>query len=539
MIHGFPIPYPDELFYSLVARRAARLRYPTNRAALREVFGTESVAGTLEFPCRLRWLQQELPDKHPCANESLLSNNTLLPWYAPFMPAERVVQLKQHMLYGTSAPIFVQRGVPHPLFLRFCPECFREDKIAGRELYWRRLHQLTGIEVCPNHEVHLEASQVARRETGYWGRFEIPPETLLEVPSRKVEAAVLVRMGKLGEDLLSGALRSVGQAQLRAAYRNALTTTGFLSPNGLIRLQDLAHRLSESFPEDYLARANCSIHKRPSIPWFTALLRQSSSTSAPLKHLLLICAFDLKLADLAVAQGFELCQSKLESKLFNNPVCPKREELALPRQGPRTVTNQGMKKEMKKVPLEAEWRKCWLRAIEEHPSYGVTRLRKALPKVYGRLSERDRAWLQKHSPREQNPRRRKSRVNWDERDIRLSRAIFPGAFKVRQTIPLIRVTLLAICRVEGIPYKLIHKQLDRMPRCLAALAETVETQIDFACRRIIMTAKECVSTGVALSFWQLFRLTCFNFRILRNPKIQEAMREAQILMGNHSLRRQG
>src|SRR5208283_2598978 len=143
MIHGFPIPYPDELFYSLVARRAARLRYPEQRAVLREVFGTHAVAGTLEFPCGLWYLQQAVPDGHPCANESLLSSTTLLPWYAPFLPAERVIQLKQRMLYGSGSTTYSHAGkldgrVPQPLLMRFCPECLREDKIAGRELYWRR-----------------------------------------------------------------------------------------------------------------------------------------------------------------------------------------------------------------------------------------------------------------------------------------------------------------------------------------------------------------------------------------------------------------
>jgi len=335
MIHGFPTPYPDELFYSLVARRAARLLYPAARAVLREVFGTAAVGGTLEFPCRLRYLQQALPDGHPCRNESILIKTTLLPWYAPFLPPERIAKLKHHILFGEGARTCARAGVldgrvPQAPFLRFCPQCLREDSVSGRQLYWRRLHQMTGIEICPDHCMHLEESQVGRLEIGHWPRFETPPEALLQVSPRKAETNILLRIAKLGQELLSGAFEFRGQVQLDSTYRFALKTKVFFRVRQRVRFQDLARCLREVFPEDYLMRTNCTIPSPSAQTWIRSVVR--NSTVAPLKHLLLICALDLKLTDfstlkptdLPISEDFKAPQVKTASKACDNHLCSMR-----------------------------------------------------------------------------------------------------------------------------------------------------------------------------------------------------------------------
>ena len=82
MIHGFSIPYPDELFCSLVARRDKQMGYPSYMGVLREVFGCTSMVVAFEFPSRLGQLTAALPPSHPCADFKRLEQLTLLPWYA-------------------------------------------------------------------------------------------------------------------------------------------------------------------------------------------------------------------------------------------------------------------------------------------------------------------------------------------------------------------------------------------------------------------------------------------------------------------------
>jgi hypothetical protein len=329
MIHGFPIPYPDELFYSLVARRLARLDYPHHRAVLREVFGTNIIAGTLELPCRLAWLQHALPDEHPCRNESLLFETTMLSWYAPFLPTERLAELKHHMLYGEgrlswARPGILSRGVPPLLYLRFCPTCLRDDKSEGRDSYWRRLHQIAGIDVCPRHKVYLEESQIPRPDNGAGMNFVTPPQALLNVASRTSRSAYLERLATLAETLLSGAIKSIEADRRYAAYRNALESARCLTAQFLVRTRELANRLAETFPDEYLVTVNCSVSTTAACPWFIRPTLKRRSTFAPLKHLLVMCALNMEWHDFMTANHEGDSRRKAASKPCGNPVCPER-----------------------------------------------------------------------------------------------------------------------------------------------------------------------------------------------------------------------
>jgi hypothetical protein len=132
MLHGFPIPCADELLYSLIARYAHRYNYPKPTAVFEELFGTTTLTATVDFPSRLRHLMAELVPGHPCGTIKILSDHTFLPWYAPFLPRERVEQVRDALLENGGSSILSRIGliagrVPVPPFLRFCPACLQED----------------------------------------------------------------------------------------------------------------------------------------------------------------------------------------------------------------------------------------------------------------------------------------------------------------------------------------------------------------------------------------------------------------------------
>lgn len=197
---------------------------------------------------------------------------------------------------------------------------------------------------------------------------------------------------------------------------------------------------------------------------------------------------------------------------------------------PRTRRQAVIRKPTKRRPPVRLWRARWLKVMKEHPGSGVWHLRKLLSYEYGRLYRKDRDWLQRHSPREQNPRRPHSRIDWDARDISVSKKMHVAAYQVREQLPLTRVTGAAICRATGMRWSLLMQQLGHLPQCREVLRNTLETPADFACRRILTLAKECASAGIVLKPWRLFIRARIEYRTQNIPKVQEAMREAQILM---------
>ncbi|RME86875.1 MAG: transposase, partial [Anaerolineae bacterium] len=147
MIGYFPAPYPDELFYSLCARYGDRMGYTTRAALLRDLFGVVVMSTPVLLARRLRQFIANLPAGHPYTVEQLIDRHTLLPFFAPFLPRERVERLRRHMadrghyVKPLDAGIRSQRIRPAK-YLMYCPQCVLEDRERFGETYWHRLPQL-------------------------------------------------------------------------------------------------------------------------------------------------------------------------------------------------------------------------------------------------------------------------------------------------------------------------------------------------------------------------------------------------------------
>jgi hypothetical protein len=119
-----------------------------------------------------------------------------------------------------------------PKFLRFCPACLCDDSASSKELYWRRLHQMTGIEVCSIHRVFLEESCIRRVPQVKRLQFKVPPDSLRSVCCRHVGRHVgekdepLLRVATLGQQLFSDKWPCLGLAALRERYLHLLGIRG-------------------------------------------------------------------------------------------------------------------------------------------------------------------------------------------------------------------------------------------------------------------------------------------------------------------------
>ena len=86
---NFPVPYPDELIYSLVARAGIHLGLTSPKQLLDEVFANRHVIATVDLPNHLAPLVQLLPESMGLDVACLAYRHTLFPLYAPFTTEER------------------------------------------------------------------------------------------------------------------------------------------------------------------------------------------------------------------------------------------------------------------------------------------------------------------------------------------------------------------------------------------------------------------------------------------------------------------
>ncbi len=94
MLGFFPTPYPDELFYSVVARYHVRSGNKSFRQTHEELFETtELQPDKIVLPNNLNFLISQLPQRSQLTIESLIKKNTLYPFFRNFLtPIETMVR---------------------------------------------------------------------------------------------------------------------------------------------------------------------------------------------------------------------------------------------------------------------------------------------------------------------------------------------------------------------------------------------------------------------------------------------------------------
>jgi TniQ protein len=191
MIEHLPDPHPDEILYSVWARYSDQVRSPSKQDVFRELLGSVARSAVVELPCRLGYFVDHLPFGHHYTVDWFIDHHTLLPFYSPFMPPERLMRVREIMIQGrATAPLHLMIGVvtkktASPPWLRYCPECVEHDRKLFGECYWHRLHQVVGVEICPLHKTFLENSTVRTRGPHAAREFISAERTIQAVLPRK------------------------------------------------------------------------------------------------------------------------------------------------------------------------------------------------------------------------------------------------------------------------------------------------------------------------------------------------------------------
>lgn len=299
MIGFFPDPYPDELLYSACARFGDRSGYRNVATAARELFGSQTGIANIGFPNRLAHLISVLPSGHGYSADKLIDDHTLLRFYSPFISTERVNVIREEMAGTQENRIHSRLGInagrlSMPPKLRFCPECVKEDRRSYGEAYWHRVHQLPGIEVCPNHSVFLELSNAGWREREDSSAFVSAEMAISELSPRQLDChnqshLLLLNLAKEAQWVLNWRGTPPSKSVLRSRYCNQLLTRGLAYYNGRIKHTELLRQFVEFYSRSLLQSLQSDIGKQRQ-PWLLKLVRQNrmAEMQPPLRHLLLM-----------------------------------------------------------------------------------------------------------------------------------------------------------------------------------------------------------------------------------------------------------
>jgi Tn7-like transposition protein D/TniQ len=296
----FTDPLPDELLYSACARFSEQSRYPNALDALHDLFGNQKISAMVDFPNRLDKLISSLPPGHRYTADRFIEENTLFPFYAPFLHPERAQIVRNEMKVEGDNHIRARLGIaaariPLPARLRYCPKCVIDDREKYKKTYWHRNHQITGVEVCFTHAVFLESSFIPWQGRGHASsRFHSAEEAVSNTSPRPTDLdnrkhSFFLSIARNAAWLLSQRELLLGSRVLRDRYYNLLLKRGYAYYNGRIRTTELLNEFIQFYSNEFLSSIHCPINSGGH-SWVIRLLLKDkvNVVQPPLRHLLLL-----------------------------------------------------------------------------------------------------------------------------------------------------------------------------------------------------------------------------------------------------------
>ncbi|WP_223292437.1 TnsD family transposase [Salipaludibacillus neizhouensis] len=293
----FPQPYEDEMLYSTMARYHIKSGNNSYKRTLIDLLGSNSKVATPDLPSNLNSINE-----HTISNlnpDYLITNHTLYPYYNPFIASASGEKVREymsgnenhnvHMLSGITAS-----GVKNTQFFRFCIKCYENDCHKFGEPYWRRVHQLPHVFICPIHSEPLKQSNVPfthqPKKQKYYALSEINIGYAKDINISPNHWHYYDFLSRQSARLLwnESDIPTLGLARLRSFYQNRLNEKGFITLFSTIRFNKLLPNFISIFEENFLRNINCLIFKNSEDTWLHKILRKPRGSSHPLRHLLLL-----------------------------------------------------------------------------------------------------------------------------------------------------------------------------------------------------------------------------------------------------------
>ncbi len=296
MLSFFPDPYEDELLYSTIARYHYYYGNVDFKDTLKEIFGSNNVIPTIAFPTKLEYLSSQFPNNKWYNSDYLIQNHTLYPYYSPFLPVQRQEKIINEMKSGDGKGIYAQIGITAGSVCRknglyYCPLCVAEDKEKYGEPYFHRVHQLQGIEVCPEHNCMLKPYPVSQKNEIRLAFIMLEyKNTNLSfecIPDDK-EAELYKMVSSSASYLTNNDLKSYNQQSVYEKYRILLKNKGFITYNGSIKQKQLYEEFLDFYGEKFLHNINSEVTFEDSYNWLSMITQKPGRVIHPVRHIIFI-----------------------------------------------------------------------------------------------------------------------------------------------------------------------------------------------------------------------------------------------------------
>ncbi|EOG9063798.1 TnsD family Tn7-like transposition protein, partial [Vibrio fluvialis] len=415
MLTYFPVPYEDELLYSCIARYGCHTGQAQNqKAVVRDVWGTDSAVAIPDLPSHLQYFIDNAGPIWQISINELISRFTLAPLYFPFLSSQQTREVISSMGSKDGGKIHARVGivasrVPIPVHFRYCPQCLEEQLVELGEPYWRRMHQLPGIDVCIDHRCKLEDTAVPfhPKEKHHYHA------AIIECHSRETRGVDLTQLEQRAieyhQELLDmSSLEGLGVNRWSLYYQQLAKDLGF-THKSRVQHQDIYHSLKQAWKNSLLEPFLPEMNEKNS--WLINLFRKHRKSFHPLRHLMVLSA---------LTPDKSLSEILQQVKTF-----PAKQTRSI-----QVFMATG------KSPSEIKaHRNEWVKLMAVHPDCGVRKLRRLNSggRIYAWLYRNDYPWLMRNCPEKETAfeaLRDVDYLSWDRENVNALTAIYENSFQV-------------------------------------------------------------------------------------------------------------
>lgn len=491
MITLFPELYPDELIYSAIARYHIRTGNIDAKNTLRDIYGKDTITAIIEMTSNLEILVNNLPSPTYTIDQ-LIRNNTMYSYFTAFMSEEKSEKVYRYMKGRDGIKIYNILGLSNKVvklnrYLRFCPNCYKEDIKKYGETYWHRMHQVAGLNYCVNHKCKLINSEVSIRSKNKQefvnAHLELEKYNIEELMREQVAAPLIDnddindKACIVGKDILYLMENKSKHYELnyfRDIYIQRLRDIG-LADNREVFQDELLIRFKSHWGENFLDSINCNFDSSKISNWVTTITRKHRKGFHPIQHILFIRFLGLDI-----------------ERIFNGSIT--------------RSTNCSRKNNIYKTIEEKQrYRDRWTLLMKEYPNYSKTALREEDRSAYRWLYKYDNEWLKKNSPKKKAGQRKNNIIDWEKRDKAVLEMLKKAVEELKKYDGKpVRITVTKLGKMINAE-TLLQKHIDKLPECKLFVEENIESIEEFQKRRIKWASKEIDKEDKVYSKWDVLR----------------------------------
>jgi hypothetical protein len=486
MVAYFPVPYVDELLYSVIARYGVHQDIQAGRELINDLFGSNNAAAVVDFPGHLQALCQHTNHLIRYSPNDWIQKHTLYPAYFLFLPDERRKQIIASAESEQAGNVHTRIGaaafnVKLPRFLKICKECYQAQWQGFGEPYWQRSLQMPGVYLCPIHKNYLHETDIPYHPAG---KFNFIPATKVKLTKQlsiDVSGDIKVKLTQLSQNISDLFEISFAETNLLAKW------TGYYrqlaSFNGYMHNTRVDHTRVRQQVESYWTP---SLFMCLDIPlgnpsnWLVQLFRKHRKGIHYLCHLMVWQAFK--------KEPQEVFEEVARASVIDFQFLVKAQSIT---SDPKTLNSQRHK---------------WKMLCRDNQDKGIKWLRTegAAGATYTWLYRHDLNWLKSNSPKRTKIRESKHRIDWKQRDCDILGELhaLESSGKLQNLRGRTSKTWIS---KQLSKQPLLEKHLNQLPMTMGYIERASEPIEEFQMRRIATIAAKLYANNELITDWLIFR----------------------------------